>query len=157
MSYAGSKEAEIRPKRLSQTVFVTAQGVFFVSGGVIWMLCYSLSLPLLHNSEQKVEATRLLNLMTQVGILIGIGISLLAMDLVHTHAPHTESMPKTYACQGSSGQCVLGAGALPLSECEQACGPAANYTCDHGACVVSATGLPRADCAQVCGGPTHSL
>ena len=59
----------------------------------------------------------------------------------------------TYVCQSSSGQCVLGAGGLPLPGCEQACSPPQNYTCQNGACVASARGLPIAGCTQACGGP----
>ena len=51
---------------ISESVYITVQGLFFVSGGCVWMLCYALVLPLLHDDEVKVEATRLLNLMTQV-------------------------------------------------------------------------------------------
>jgi hypothetical protein len=40
-------------------------GVFFVCGGTVWMLCYSLCITHLHSDELKTEATRLLNLGTQ--------------------------------------------------------------------------------------------
>ena len=64
------------------------QAVFYVLGGTVWMLGYSLGLPLLRDDEAKVEATRLLNLMTQVGILAGIMISMLVMSLIESAIQH---------------------------------------------------------------------
>lgn len=43
------------------------QGAFYVSGGLLWMLCYTLALPRL-SGEEKVEGIRLLNLATQVRV-----------------------------------------------------------------------------------------
>ena len=76
---------------VSDGVYIAVQGVFFVLGGCVWMLGYSLSLPLLKDDEAKVEATRLLNLMTQLGILVGIGISMLVMTLIQSVEHHGNS------------------------------------------------------------------
>ena len=47
------------------------------------MLCYTLSVKVLHSDELRTEATRLLNLLTQLGILAGVGIGMALVDSVH--------------------------------------------------------------------------
>jgi hypothetical protein len=50
------------------------------------MLCYTLAVKILPTDELRTEATRLLNLMTQAGILAGVGIGMLLMDLAQHRA-----------------------------------------------------------------------
>ena len=65
---------------------VGATAVFYVIGGSSWMLCYTLAVKILPTDELRTEATRLLNLMTQAGILAGVGIGMLLMDLAQHRA-----------------------------------------------------------------------
>ena len=88
---------------VSDAVYVIVQAVFYVLGGTAWMLGYSLGLPLLRDDEARVEATRLLNLMTQVGILAGICISMVVMSMIETAIEHK-------AAHGSGSSDVLDSG-----------------------------------------------
>ena len=61
--------------------------MFFVTGGSCWMLCYSLCPKIVADEAEATEATRLLNLTTQVGVLVGILVGML---------PHTAFGEKLY-------------------------------------------------------------
>eukprot|EP01052_Picozoa_sp_SAG31_P021471 SAG31_NODE_1663_length_7581_cov_10.076399_1_plen_292_part_00 len=54
---------------------------YFVCGGLCWMQLYTVTLDRLPAAEDRTEATRLLNLGTQIGILFGIAFSLLLLEL----------------------------------------------------------------------------
>jgi hypothetical protein len=60
---------------------VGATAFFYVLGGSTWMLCYTVCNKVLHSDELRTEATRLLNLLTQAGILAGVGIGMLLVDV----------------------------------------------------------------------------
>eukprot|EP01051_Picozoa_sp_SAG22_P001544 SAG22_NODE_62_length_23371_cov_84.500602_10_plen_132_part_00 len=80
----------IKAIAITDGAFITIQAVFYTFGGMLWTLGYSLALPLLDGDEAKVEATRLLNLATQLGILLGISIGWLVMQGLHS-AVHPEA------------------------------------------------------------------
>ena len=48
------------------------------------MLCYTVSNKVLQTDEMRTEATRLLNLLTQAGILAGVGIGMVLVDASRT-------------------------------------------------------------------------
>ena len=62
---------------------VGATACFYVLGGSSWMLCYTVCNKVLHSDEMRTEATRLLNLLTQAGILAGVGIGMVLVDVSH--------------------------------------------------------------------------
>lgn len=64
---------------------VGATACFYIVGGSSWMLCYTLCVEMLHTDELRTEATRLLNLLTQAGILAGVGIGMILVDAVHQY------------------------------------------------------------------------
>lgn len=64
---------------------VGATACFYVLGGSIWMLCYTVCNNVLHSDEMRTEATRLLNLLTQAGILAGVGIGMVLVDVRRSH------------------------------------------------------------------------
>ena len=61
-------------------LWVQGTAVFFVTGGSCWMLCYSLCPKIVADEAEATEATRLLNLTTQVGVLVGILVGMILMD-----------------------------------------------------------------------------
>ena len=63
----------------SDYVVISVTAFFYVFGGSCWMLCYK-CVQQLPSDATRTEATRLLNLMTQFGILAGVGIGMLLVN-----------------------------------------------------------------------------
>ena len=59
------------------------------------MLCYTVSNKVLLTDEMRTEATRLLNLLTQGGILAGVGIGMVLVDAARTPGGRAPFLPRS--------------------------------------------------------------
>ena len=80
----------------SDYVVVSVTAGFYVLGGSCWMLCYTIVSRILPSDAMRTEATRLLNLMTQFGILAGVGIGMLLVNKAEDLKGHAGSGPGLY-------------------------------------------------------------